>query len=156
MIVRLRQTELDSLSELTPCQLYVVIGIEADDLRLINDEGRPYLYPAAWFEIIDDEEPEEWITEYGDDGERYAYPPELNEPGFFEDYFETDPDAVRTFWRVINRKLAMLTPACVGILIIDPDRCPAHVVEQPAFRHAVFLLQPAVFLLQPAVSLVPA
>ena len=111
MIVRLRWTESNSYSELTPGQFYVVIGIEADDLRLINDEGRPYLYPVAWFEILDDEEPEEWVTEYGDDGEKYAYPPELNEPGFFENFFETDPDAVRTFWRVINRKLAMQAAA---------------------------------------------
>jgi hypothetical protein len=105
MIVQLRQASVDQLPDLTPNQFYVVIGIEADDLRLINDEGRPYLYPVESFEIIDDEEPEEWVTEYGDDGEQYSYPPELNVPGFFEDFFETKPDAVRTFWHVINRQL---------------------------------------------------
>jgi hypothetical protein len=29
--------------------------------------------------------------EYGDDGERYAYPRPLNHPGFFEDFFDDVP-----------------------------------------------------------------
>jgi hypothetical protein len=111
MIVRLRKIATNQFPELTPGQSYAVIGIEANDLRLINDEGRPYLYPTKWFEIVDNEEPEEWIVEYGDDGEKYAYPPELNAPGFFEDFFETNPDAVRTFWHVINRNLVTRTAA---------------------------------------------
>ena len=43
---------------------------------------------ARLFEIADSREPKDWISGYGDDGERYAYPPPLNEPGFFEDFFE--------------------------------------------------------------------
>jgi hypothetical protein len=35
------------------------------------------------------------VTEYGDDGERYAYPPPLNKSGFFEDFFDDKPRAVR-------------------------------------------------------------
>jgi hypothetical protein len=45
MIVRLRKIATNQFPELTPGQSYAVMGIEADDLRLINDEGRPYLYP---------------------------------------------------------------------------------------------------------------
>ena len=51
-------------------------------------------------------EPADWATEFGEDGERYAYPPPLNSNGFFEDFFEADKEAVATFWRVVNQRLA--------------------------------------------------
>lgn len=66
----------------------MVIGIEADDFRILNDQGRPYLYPSRLFKIVDSHEPVSWITELGDDDERYAYPPLLNGFGFFEDFFD--------------------------------------------------------------------
>ena len=46
------------------------------------------------------------MTEIGDDGERYSYPPPLNKPGFFEDFFDQKAKAVATFWRIVNRRLA--------------------------------------------------
>ncbi|MFN8422499.1 MAG: hypothetical protein U0470_03615 [Anaerolineae bacterium] len=98
--------DVSTFSDLTPDQPYVVIGIESDDYRLLNDQGRPYLYPADAFEVIDAREPNDWITEYGEDGERYAYPAPLNVPGFFEDYFDTKAKAVKTFWREVNTRLA--------------------------------------------------
>ena len=90
MIITLQQPT-SNYPDLTFQQQYVVIGIEADDLRLLNDHGRPYrpyLYPHTLFEIVDPTEPQDWVTEFGDDGERYAYPPVLNSPGFFEDFFD--------------------------------------------------------------------
>jgi len=102
MIVKLRNT---SLTDLTPNQSYLVIGIEADELRLLNDQGRPYLYDHQLFEMVDAHEPSDWMTEFGEDGERYAYPPALNEPGFFEDFFDTEKKAVATFWQTINQCL---------------------------------------------------
>jgi hypothetical protein len=93
--------------DLTPGQSYMVIGIEADDFRLLNDRGRPYLYPADAFDIVDRREPSDWITEHGDDGERYSYPRLLNGSGFFEDFFDADGRAVATFWRIVNARLAM-------------------------------------------------
>lgn len=95
--------------DLTPGQPYAVIGIEADDLRILNDQGRPYLYPASLFKMVDPLEPDDWITEFGEDGERYAYPPPLNECGFFEDFFDDKPEAVVTFWQVVNQRLATAT-----------------------------------------------
>ena len=86
-----------SYPDLTIGNLYQVIGIEADDFRIINNDGSPYLYPACLFEIIDPHEPDDWITEFGEDGERYAYPAELNRPGFFEDYFDGDEQTIATF-----------------------------------------------------------
>jgi hypothetical protein len=105
MIVKLRRGERRR-RDLTPDRPYVVIGIEADDLRILNDEGRPFLYPARAFRIVDRREPRDWLNELGDDGERYAYPPPLNGEGFFEDFFDGDRQAVRTFWRVVNEQLA--------------------------------------------------
>ena len=105
MIVKLRRKSA-RYRDLTPRQPYVVIGIEADDLRILNDVGRPYLYPSTLFQVVDPQEPGDWLTEFGEDGERYAYPSPLNEPGFFEDFFDDKPKAVRTFWRVVNQRLA--------------------------------------------------
>lgn len=105
MTVKLRRKN-PRFRDLTPGVPYLVIGIEGNDLRLLNDAGRPYLYPAAPFEVLDRREPEDWETEYGEDGERYAYPPLLNGPGFFEDFFDNEPRAVKTFWNIVNRRLA--------------------------------------------------
>jgi len=105
MIVKLKENRSD-YADLTPDQPYFVIGIEADDYRLLNDHGKPYLYPAHLFEVVDAREPTAWITEYGPDGERYAYPPELTPPGFFEDYFDGNDHARATFWQTVNHHLS--------------------------------------------------
>lgn len=105
MTVRFRSQCAD-YPDLTPGQEYGVIGIEADDLRVLSDQGRPYLYPADAFEIVNPREPGDWITVYGRDGERYAYPPPLNGNGFFEDFFDEDEEAVAVFWRTVNQRLA--------------------------------------------------
>jgi hypothetical protein len=91
--------------DLTPDRPYVVIGIEADHFRILNDQGRPFLYPARIFRIIDQREPDNWISEVGEEGERYAYPAPLSGVGFFEDFFDGNKRAVRTFWRVVNDQL---------------------------------------------------
>jgi hypothetical protein len=105
MIVKLRRKN-SRYPDLTPDQSYVVIGIEADDFRILNDQGQPYLYPCHLFDVVDPREPADWITEFGDDGERYAYPPPLNKCGFFEDFFDAKKEAVTIFWQVVNQRLA--------------------------------------------------
>jgi len=105
MIVKLKKKSA-RYRDLTFGQPYVVIGIEADELRLLNDAGRPFLYPPNLFLTIDITEPIDWVTEFGDDGERYSYPPSLNKSGFFEDFFDEKAKAVATFWRVVNHRLA--------------------------------------------------
>jgi hypothetical protein len=105
MIVELRERDVHH-PDLTPGQPYVVLGIESDDLRILNDQGRPYLYPREIFTVVDAREPDDWVNERGEDNERYAYPPPLNPLGFFEDYFDGKPEAVATFWRVMNRRLS--------------------------------------------------
>lgn len=111
MIVNLKAPSSQKYDDLTPGQHYVVIGIEADHFRLLNDNGHPYLYPSDIFEINDSREPSDWILEIGEDGERYAYPPQLNHVGFFEDFFDGRDIAVKTFWQVVNRHLAIAAKA---------------------------------------------
>jgi hypothetical protein len=108
MIVKLKKANA-RYRDLTSNQLYDVIGIEADELRIINDAGRPFLYPPDLFSLLDAREPADSDTEFGEDGERYSYPPPLNEPGLFEDFFHQKAKAVATFWRVVNHRLATAT-----------------------------------------------
>ncbi len=109
MIVKLKKKST-RYRDLTFRQPYVVIGIEADQLRLLNDAGRPFLYPPDLFSLVDSGEPVDWVTEFGDDGERYSYPSPLNKSGFFEDFFDEKAKAVATFWRVVNQRLAGSQP----------------------------------------------
>jgi hypothetical protein len=104
MIIKLKKKNT-RYRDLTFGQCYLVIGIEADELRILNDAGRPFLYRADLFSFINSQEPVDWVTEFGDDGERYSYPPSLNESGFFEDFFDEKAKAVTAFWRVVNSGL---------------------------------------------------
>ena len=94
------------LNKLTQGKNYLVIGIEADSFRIIDETGKPYLYDPDAFNIIDPKEPEFWESEIGEDGERYSYPKEWVQPGFFEDYFENVPSAKKAFIEVLSRKYA--------------------------------------------------
>ena len=105
MVVKLKRRKT-RYRDLTFGQKYVVIGIEADEFRILNNAGSPFLYPPSIFAVVDAREPADWVNEKGDDGERYAYPPALNKPGFFEDFFDRKARAVATFWCVVNRRLA--------------------------------------------------
>lgn len=105
MIVKLTKNSAQ-YPDLSTEREYAVIGVEANDLRILNDRGQPYLYPSALFDIMDDRLPENWVLEFGESGEKYAYPPALNGVGFFEDFFEHKPQAVSEFWGFINHLAA--------------------------------------------------
>jgi len=82
MIVKLRRKHV-RYPDLSPGLSYVMIGIEADHFRILNDQGRPFLYPSRLFKVVDRHKPDDWVVERGDEGERYAYPPPLNVVEFF-------------------------------------------------------------------------
>ncbi|MCF7994959.1 MAG: hypothetical protein K9L88_08990 [Chromatiaceae bacterium] len=105
MIVRLKTTHPE-YPDLSANQPYFVIGIEADDFRILNDWGKPYVYPCALFDVIDSERPADWLIDIGDDGEQYAYPAALNAPGFFEDFFDQKPEQAAIFWHELNKVLS--------------------------------------------------
>ena len=56
MIVKLRKKNT-RYRDLTLGQEYVVIGVEADEFRILNDAGRPFLYPPRLFALVDSREP---------------------------------------------------------------------------------------------------
>ncbi len=89
--------------DLTPGNVYHVIGIEADEYRLMNDFGRPYLYPPRLFRFVDRTRPGDWHTTMGDDGEEYSYPLELKRPGFFENYFDNRQQEIATLNNYLDR-----------------------------------------------------
>lgn len=82
---------------LTYGKVYLVIGIEADSYRIVDESNEPVLHYPSYFEVVDKKEPEEWITEYGEDGERYSYPPILNDMDFFGDWHDGDQETRRIF-----------------------------------------------------------
>ncbi len=105
MMIRLKEKQTD-YPDITHDQSYFVIGIEADEYRILNNHGKPYLYPSHLFQIVDAYEPDDWLTEYGEDGERYSYSSDLNEVGFFEDYFDGKEPAISKFWHAVNQRLS--------------------------------------------------
>lgn len=105
MIVKLKSTN-PHYPDLSDGQQYFVLGIEADDYRILNNVGKPYLYVPELFDVIDPTEPGDWVTEFGEDGERYSYPTPLNEAGFFEDLFDQKVEQTSIFWQAVNQTLA--------------------------------------------------
>jgi hypothetical protein len=89
MRVRLKGGWSRTYPELTLGNVYRVLGIEADDLRIIDDAGEPILFSPRAFELVAATHPVNWISERGTEGELYAYPPQLKDPPhFFEKFFD--------------------------------------------------------------------
>lgn len=82
---------------LTPGREYDVIGLDHESYRVIDDKGEPILFSKTLFSVTDDRVPDDWIWDRYADDEYYANPPELHEPGFYEDLFDHKPDAVSRF-----------------------------------------------------------
>jgi hypothetical protein len=91
------------ISSLTPGAEYEVLGIEADWLRLLNDQGEPVLYDPACFQVTDPTEPEDWVSRV-DAGARYSYPPCWGRIGFFENWHDGVPEVRRRFTEDIARR----------------------------------------------------
>ena len=89
----------DQAHNMTIGKVYIVIGIEGDSYRIICDEDEPYLYEPEQFELVVPQKPEFWISERGEDGELYAYPPPWFHNYFFEDYFDNVKGKKESFWQ---------------------------------------------------------
>ena len=76
---------------------YLVLEIEADDFRVVDDDDDPVLYEPDLFDVIDATEPSDWVSEYGEDGERYAEPEELvkYDRYVWEKYHDGVPEAIQ-------------------------------------------------------------
>ena len=80
---------------LTSGNIYRVISLEADGIRVMNDYGEPGLYPDSWFSITDPQWPTDWVVTIGTEGERYASPQVLSDNYFWERYFDGDKEATQ-------------------------------------------------------------
>ena len=103
MKVKFKSHLEDHEHNMTIGEIYEVIGIEADNYRIVCNKSEPYLYEPTQFEIIDDTKPSFWVSEYGEDGELYAYPFAWFNNYFFEDYFDNVNGKVEAFWKDCKR-----------------------------------------------------
>ena len=103
MKVRFKRSWWKTYGTLTPGNVYRVVGIEADDLRIIDDVGEPILFAPHAFDVVQADEPSNWISRRGEDGERYAYPTELSARGFFEDWHDGVPQSRAKLSAYVNR-----------------------------------------------------
>ena len=69
--------------------------------------GEPVLFDPQCFEIIDSQEPDFWLSKFGNEGERYSYPPGWGVPGFFEDWH----DGVKVIRQIFSEQLSHWYPA---------------------------------------------
>lgn len=89
-------------SGLSPLKEYVVIEIDDEHFRVVDDDHEPILYPKPLFDIVDSSIPDDWVKETFDDGEYYISPREF-QGYFFEDYFEGKINAVDVFKAYVNK-----------------------------------------------------
>ena len=88
---------------LTVGREYEVIGLYSDDYQLLNDKDEPIQYDTCCFEVTDPAEPPFWVSEIGEEGERYAHPAEWPLSGYFEDWHDGVPEVVAGFWSDLPR-----------------------------------------------------
>lgn len=70
------------------------------ELRLASDDaGTPVLFDSAMFMTIDGSLPSNWEGRIGEGGILRLAPREWLEPGFWERYFDGDPDALGAYER---------------------------------------------------------
>jgi len=96
MKVRLKRGWSKAWPEFTVGNVYRVLGIEADMLRLITDAGEPLLFDARGFEVVDSVQPADWISVRGEQGEQYAAPRELSEPRHFYELWHDGDSKIRS------------------------------------------------------------
>ena len=107
-----------------------MLGIEADEYRVLTDpEPKPYgndpvLYDPDCFRIIDPQEPDFWTCQYGEEGERYCYPPEWNEVGSFEYYHDGISKVREKFWNLLKSYYPQTWNERKGTVIIGFQRTP--------------------------------
>jgi hypothetical protein len=87
---------------------YVVIGLDHESFRLVDNKGEPILFPKEGLKILDTTIPEDWMWKRYSEDEYYADPPELGRQGFYDDYFDGKAEASKQF-RDYLRKTGLLT-----------------------------------------------
>ena len=87
---------------ITPGGTYLLVGMDHDSYRVVNEIGDPAVYPRQVFVEQELSAPSDWIVRRFDADEFYAYPPELACRGFFEDWFDGHRDKRQTLQTYIE------------------------------------------------------
>lgn len=96
MIVKPRNSDGEYWA-LSPSREYVVLEVCMGYVRIVDDTGRPFLYPADGFVVIDPNIPNDWIRTEWSPAEFATNPKEFQSQGFFERLFDHDQEATRVF-----------------------------------------------------------
>jgi hypothetical protein len=90
---------------LKPGVSYDVLEVRAEPGRLVHlriageQSGTPALFDAALFDTVDGTIPPHWRARLGPGGTLTLGPEAWAAPGFWEAYFDDDPDAVAAYER---------------------------------------------------------
>jgi hypothetical protein len=82
---------------------YIVLTLSIDALgralvRILDDQGaEPGLYSLNQFDIVQHTIPGNWAVAQLNNGGLFFGPPAWDKPGYWERYFDKDPDALRIF-----------------------------------------------------------
>ena len=87
---------------LTPGREYVVIGVDHASYRVVDDKGEPIMFPREGFRVVDDSIPDDWIWDRQGEEEFYGGPESLQTPGFYEDYFDGQREAIEQLTRYMQ------------------------------------------------------
>ncbi|GAB2191562.1 hypothetical protein MAH1_31750 [Sessilibacter sp. MAH1] len=94
---------LKNSSWLTVGKEYHVLSVfiadsQPAEYRLLSDDGRtPGMYKADQFELVNKKLPSSWVANYEAESYFELAPKLWVEPGFWESYFDGEPDAVDVF-----------------------------------------------------------
>jgi hypothetical protein len=95
--------EIQSSPWLTIRRDYIVLSVDVDQnkevlFRLISDNSpSPVLFNSRQFEVVDGRLPSNWVAWNDETGAFGLRPKEWLRPGFWEDYFNNNLDAVHDF-----------------------------------------------------------
>ena len=79
---------------IVPGGQYLVLDVSEESFRIWDNDGDPILYPKELFDVTDARIPSGWVFVEYEDGEYHLEPELTSRPGFFEDYFFSDGDAI--------------------------------------------------------------
>ncbi len=104
------QEVIEHSSWLTVGRTYTVLEIFAEsnsvDFRLIGDDGKtPAYHDAQQFEVVTDAIPKEWCINFKPGMYLELAPKRWSKDGFWEAYFNDDPEAVKAFDDVCRQLL---------------------------------------------------
>ncbi len=120
--------------ELTRGETYFAVGVSHENYRLIPDDGRPALYPKYLFDVVDRGIPAGWRLDE-EEGAYYLGPIATSRPGFYEDWYGSDPDqpaqdaARDTLKRTLEIMQADADDVDRAIIARDLARLPPRCIE---------------------------